>query len=134
MLATGGRSRKQSPMHPQPCLDEAALAKLLKLGGPKFAGNMVDLFLGYAPTKLAEALAAEAKGDCAGVHDAMHPLKTSAGHVGALAVRALAMEIEQLARAGERGRLPGLLTGLEAAMGEVTPRLREWRAGKVISD
>ena len=114
-------------MNPQPCLDEAALARLLKLGGPKFAGNMVDLFLGYAPTKLAEALAAEAKGDCSGVHDAMHPLKTSASHVGALAVRALAVEIEQLARDGERERLPDLLTALEAAMSEVTPRLREWR-------
>lgn len=111
-----------------PCLDEAALAKLLKLGGPKFAGNMVDLFLGYAPTKLAEGLAAEANGDCAGVHDAMHPLKTSASHVGALAVRALAVEIEQLARDGERNRLRELLTSLDAALAEVVPRLREWRA------
>ena len=117
-----------------PCLDEAALAKLLKLGGPKFAGNMVDLFLGYGPTKLAEGIAAEAKGDCAGVHDAMHPLKTSASHVGALAVRALAVEIEQLARAESRERLPELLAQLEVAMADVLPRLREWRAREVISN
>ena len=94
---------------------------------------MVDLFLSYAPTKLAEALAAEAQGDCAGVSDAMHPLKTSASHIGALAVRALAVEIEALATAGERERLPELLTALEAAMSEATPRLREWREGNVIN-
>jgi HPt (histidine-containing phosphotransfer) domain-containing protein len=114
-------------MHSLPSLDEQALAKLLKIGGPKFAGNMVDLFLGYAPTKLAEALAAEAKGDCAGVQDAMHPLKTSASHVGAVAVRALAVEIEQLARSQERARLPERLAVLELAMSEVRPRLLEQR-------
>ena len=115
-------------MHPQPSFDEQALAKLLKLGGPKFAGNMVDLFLDYAPTKLAEALAAEAKGDYAGVADAVHPLKTSASHVGAGAVRGLAVEIEHLARADERARIPELLAALERALSEVKPRLLEQRA------
>ena len=115
-------------MHPLPSLDEQALAKLLKIGGPKFAGKMVDLFLDYAPTKLAEALAAEAKGDYPGVEDAVHPLKTSASHVGAVAVRALAVEIEQQARAGERARIPELLAALELAMSEVKPRLLEKRA------
>lgn len=112
-----------------PSFDDAALAKLLKLGGPKFACNMVDLFLSYAPTKLAEGLAANAKGDCVGVHDAMHPLKTSASHVGALAVRALAVELEELARAGAKERLPELLSKLEAELAAVIPRLREWRTG-----
>ena len=50
MLAARGPTRKQSPMHPPPSLDEEALAKLLRIGGPKFAGNMVDLFLDFAPT------------------------------------------------------------------------------------
>ena len=81
----------------------------------------------------AEALAAEATGDCSGVHNAMHPLKTSASHVGALAVRVLAVKIEGLAMAGERERLPELLTALEAAMSEVTPRLREWGEGIVVT-
>ncbi len=110
-------------MHPPPSFDEQALAKLLKIGGPKFAGNMVDLFLDYAPTKLAEALAAEAKGDYPSVEDAVHPLKISASHVGAQAVRALAVEIEQLARAEERARLPERLVALELAMSEVKPLL-----------
>ena len=128
MLAARGRARKLSAVHPLPCLDDAALAKLLKLGGPKFAGNMVEIFLGYAPTKLAEAQAAEAKGDYAGIEDAMHPLKTSASHVGALAVRALAVEIEQQVHAGERARIPELLAELEEEMDAVKPLLLEKRA------
>lgn len=114
-------------MHPPPSFDEQALAKLVKLGGPKFAVNMVDLFLSYAPTKLAEALSAEAKGDYAGVADAVHPLKTSASHVGALAARALAVEIEDLARADARARIPELLAALEHAMSEVRPLLVKQR-------
>ncbi|MEN9573426.1 MAG: hypothetical protein RL514_1281 [Verrucomicrobiota bacterium] len=116
-------AKRLATMHPQPSLDEQALAKLVKLGGPKFAANMVDLFLNYAPTKLAEALAAEVQGDYLGVADAVHPLKTSASHVGAQAVRTLAVEIEDLARADERARIPELLAALELAMSEVKPRL-----------
>ncbi len=115
-------------MHRPPSFDEQALAKLVKIGGAKFAANMVDLFLSYAPTKLVEALAAETKGDYPGVADAVHPLKTSASHVGAVVVRALAVEIEDLARADERARIPELLAALELAMSEVKPRLLEKRA------
>ena len=129
MLATRGQSRKLSPMHPVPCLDDAALAKLLKLGGPKFAGNMVDLFLDFAPTKLAAAVAAERKGDWQGVEDAMHPLRTCAGHIGALAVRTLAVEIESLAKSGDNAAIAPQLCALEQALNEVKPRLLEKRAG-----
>lgn len=121
MLAVGEPARKLSAMHSPPALDDEALAKLLLLGGPKFAGNMVDIFLGYAPTKLAEALAAEAKGDCVGVEDAMHPLKTCAGHVGAVAVSALAVELGDLAHAQDRVAIPLKLAALERAFAEVKP-------------
>ena len=115
-------------MQSVPSLDDEALTRLLRIGGPKFAGNMVEIFLDYAPTKLAEALVAEAKGDYTGVEDAMHPLKTSASHVGALTVRWLAVEIERLAHAGERARIPELLSDLERAMRDVRPLLLEKRA------
>jgi HPt (histidine-containing phosphotransfer) domain-containing protein len=124
---TGGRENNP-PMHPPPSLDEEALAKLLRIGGPKFAGNMVDLFLDFAPTKLAAAVAAERKGDWQGVEDAMHPLRTCAGHVGAVAVRTLAVEIEDLAHAGDSTAIALRLAALEQALGEVKPRLLEKRA------
>lgn len=115
-------------MQPVPSLDEEALAKLLRIGGPKFAGNMVDLFLDFAPTKLAAGLAAERKGDWQGVEDAMHPLKTCAGHVGASTVRTLAVEIEKLARAGDSAAIALRLAALERAMAEVKPVLQAKRA------
>ena len=109
-------------------LDEEALAKLLRLGGTRLAGNMVDLFLDFAPTKITEARAAEQKGDWHGVADAVHPLRTSAGHVGALQMQALAVEIETLARAGEATRIPDQLTAMADAFAEIQPKLREKRA------
>ncbi|MEQ2005459.1 MAG: Hpt domain-containing protein [Limisphaerales bacterium] len=115
-------------MNPPPSLDEEALAKLLRIGGPKFAGNMVDLFLDFAPTKLAAAVAAERKGDWQGVEDAMHPLRTCASHVGATAVRMLAIEIENLAHAGTSEAVAQRLAALERAISEVKPRLLENRA------
>lgn len=115
-------------MQPPPCLDEEALAKLLRIGGPKFAGNMVDLFLDFAPTKLAAAVAAERKGDWQGVEDAMHPLRTCANHVGAQAVRSLAVEIEDLAHAGDSAAIALRLAALERAISEVKSRLLERRA------
>ena len=123
MLAVSEPARKLSAMHSPPCLDDESLAKLLRIGGPKFAGNMVDIFLGYAPTKITEALAAEAKGDYTGVEDAMHPLKTCASHVGAVAVRALAVEIGDLAHAQDRVAIPLRLAALERAFAEVKPLL-----------
>lgn len=129
MLAARGRPRKHSPMQPPPSLDEEALAKLLRIGGPKFAGNMVDLFLDFAPTKLAAAVAAERKGDWQGVEDAMHPLRTCANHVGALAVRTLAVEIEDLAHTGAGAAVTSRLAALEQALSDVKPRLLERRAG-----
>jgi HPt (histidine-containing phosphotransfer) domain-containing protein len=89
---------------------------------------MVDLFLDFAPAKLAAAVAAERKGDWQGVEDAMHPLRTCAGHVGAAAVRTLAVEIENLAHVGDSAAVSLRLAELEQAISEVKPRLLERRA------
>lgn len=112
-------------MQTPPSLDEEALAKLLRLGGTRLVGNMVDLFLDFAPTKITEARAAEQKGDWRGVADATHPLRTSAGHVGALLMQALAVEIETLARAGEHTVIPARIAAIADAFAEIQPRLRE---------
>jgi HPt (histidine-containing phosphotransfer) domain-containing protein len=111
-------------MQPPPDLDEEALAKLLRIGGPKFAGNMVGLFLDFSPAKLAAAQVAERKGDWQGIEDAMHPLRTCAGHVGASAVRSLAVEIEDLAHAGDSAAVAQRLAALERALAEVKPVLQ----------
>src|SRR5258707_5849900 len=44
-------------------LEEAAVDRLRRLGGDQFAGQMIDLFLDYAQTKLADAQRASLAGD-----------------------------------------------------------------------
>jgi HPt (histidine-containing phosphotransfer) domain-containing protein len=99
--------------------DEAALTRLRELGGEDFAADMVRMFHQYAEAQLGQARTALAAGDIPGVERAIHPLKTSAGHVGATAMKGLCQEIERHGRAGEGGPLPELLDRLDAAYSQV---------------
>lgn len=119
------RAVKPSPAtmsDPAP-LDEAALNRLRELGGDDFAADMVRMFHQYAEAQLGQARAALAAGDVPGVEKAIHPLKTSAGHVGALVMKELCQEIEKHGRVGEGGPLPGLLDRLDTAYADVKPLL-----------
>jgi HPt (histidine-containing phosphotransfer) domain-containing protein len=69
-------------MNATPNLDPDALARLCRLGGGKFVGEMIDLFLDYGARKLVEARQAQSAGDLQGVAGGAHPLKSSAGNVG----------------------------------------------------
>ena len=61
---------------------------------------MIDLFLEYAGQKIVEARAAQVAGNLTGVEKAVHPIKSSAGNVGARRIQELALQIEELARQG----------------------------------
>jgi CheY-like chemotaxis protein/HPt (histidine-containing phosphotransfer) domain-containing protein len=106
-------------------LDEAAMDRLRRLGGDQFAGQMIGLFLDYAQTKLADAQRATLAGDCAGVAKAVHPIKSSAGNVGANRVQELAACLEETASGQQLGEVKRLLSDLEIALAEVKPRLEE---------
>ena len=110
-------------MNSQPQLDSAALARLCRLGGNKFACEMIDLFLDYAGKKVAEARAAQSLGNLAGVEKAAHPLKSSAGNVGASQVQELATRVEKAAALGQAGDVSECLTELEAAYASVSLEL-----------
>ena len=110
--------------------DPAALARLDKLGGGAFVVEMIDIFFGYVPTRLAAAQAALAAGDVAGIEQAVHPLKASSGHVGAIRVHELAKQIEHLAQERHGESLPTALQQLEAAYLEVKPFLEAARAAR----
>jgi HPt (histidine-containing phosphotransfer) domain-containing protein len=92
---------------------------------------MIDLFLDYAGKRIAEARAAQAAGNFAGVEQAMHPLKSSAGNVGAGRIQALATRIEELAEQGQGEALAALLSVLEQAFAAVKPELEENKRGLV---
>ncbi len=111
-----------------PNLDPAALQRLQRLGDKAFAAKMIDLFLDYAGKKIAEARAAQAGGDLAGVEKAVHPIKSSAGNVGARRIQELAMAIEGLAQQGRAEPLAALTTELEQAFAAVKLELEAKRA------
>lgn len=117
-------------MSAEACLDPLALDKLDKLGGAVFVLEMIDLFFDYAPTRLAAAEEALQAGNLAGVEHAVHPLKTSSGHIGACRVHRLAMQIEELTRARQGETIPALLAELEAAYLEAKPLLQAARAAR----
>lgn len=96
-------------------LDPAAVQRLQRLGGDEFVVKMIDLFAGYAREKLAAAHQAHAAGELEGVADAVHPIKSSAGNVGAKHVQDLARRIEDLARQSNGEPLAGLLEELDRA-------------------
>jgi HPt (histidine-containing phosphotransfer) domain-containing protein len=106
-----------------PPFEEAALEQLQKLGGDSFVHEMVRMFYGYSDEKLAAAREALTGGNLDGVEKAIHPLKTSAGHVGAAAMKEISQQIEQFSRNGEETTIPDLLTALEQAYSEVKPLL-----------
>ena len=106
-------------------LDASAVERLKRLGGTAFVVKMVDLFGSYGGEKLRAARAALETGNCVGVADAVHPIKSSAGNVGAKNVQALAQQIEQLARASNQEALPPLLADLEQAFANATRELEQ---------
>ena len=107
-------------------LDPRAIERLRVMGkGFKFVRDMIDLFLSYAPTKLADARAGLQAGDLHAVAESVHPLKSGAGNIGALAVQELAGQIEQLAIEQKADTLPALLQELELALGRAKSQLEE---------
>lgn len=115
-------------MNDDDCLDLTALDRLGKFKrGAQFVREMIDIFLGYGPQKIAEAHAAEQAGDLAAVGHAVHPLVSGAGNVGARVVRELAMRIERLARENDRPSIAPLLRELDEAYARAKVRLEEAR-------
>ena len=98
--------------------DPAAIERLFKLGGQKFALEMIDLFGSYGGKKLAEARQAQQAGNLTALADAAHPLKSSAGNVGAVRVQELAAQVESSAREQNAGRAGAQLDELERAFAE----------------
>ena len=102
-------------MNAPPDLDPVGIERLRRLGGAKFAGEMIRLFLTYVGDKVAEARAAQQDGDLTRVERAVHPIKSSAGNVGAVRVQQLASDTELRAKGGDAGAVAELVGELEAA-------------------
>ncbi len=107
-------------------LDPKALERLRLLGkGVKFVRDMIDLFLSYAPARLADARAGLQSGNLRAVAMAVHSLRSGAGNMGARAVQDLAGQIEQLATEEKADTLPALLQELDLALARAQSQLEE---------
>ena len=107
-------------------LDPQALERLRRLGkGGKFVRDMIDLFLSYAPARLADARAGLQSRDLHAVARAVHSLKSGAGNMGARTVQDLAGQIEQLATEDKAETLPLLLQELDLALARAQTQLEE---------
>jgi HPt (histidine-containing phosphotransfer) domain-containing protein len=84
-------------------LDPAAFKRLREFGGAEFLGEMIDRFMQYVPGRIAAARDALAKGDLPALAAAAHPVKSSAGHIGARRMSELALRIEEEASRGGNG-------------------------------
>ena len=115
-------------MNPDAAINAAALDRLVKLGGAKFALEMMSLFASYGGQKLAAARAACDAGNLTALAESVHPLKSSAGNVGAAQVQALAESVEALARAGDAETAAAQFNELEQAFAAALAGLETERA------
>jgi HPt (histidine-containing phosphotransfer) domain-containing protein len=106
-------------MIPHTQLDPAALERLRRLGGDAFTLKMTSLFLSYGAQKIGEARRALDAANLADLANAVHPIKSSAGNIGAVQVQHFAAQLEQLALDSQAETLPSLMANLEQAFASV---------------
>ena len=97
-----------------PLIDKAALDRLAGLGGDKLLHGMIELFLGNAPSRPADAREALDCGDAAALRASLHALKSSAGQLGATSVHEACVAGEELASRGELSACVAHLERIEA--------------------
>ena len=108
----------------EPTLDPATFAELEAAAGADFARELIGTFLEEAPLMLAELRSTLAAGNADAFRRAAHSLKSNSLTFGALALGAMAREVETKgmsgtasldALAGEYARAAAALTALRDA-------------------
>lgn len=108
--------------------DATVLEGLQTLGGVELARRMLALFLQYTPQRLTAAREGFEAGDLEAVGRAAHSLKSTAGHLRAARIQALASQIEALAITKQYEAIAEPLRALEAAYARVAPILEHHRS------
>jgi HPt (histidine-containing phosphotransfer) domain-containing protein len=91
--------------------------------------ELIGIFLGDAPARIAEVLDGCARGDFDLVERAAHALKGSAGNLGAIQVQALADQLQGAGRAADLAEVRSTAPALEQAFAEAAAELRAWVDG-----
>lgn len=95
-------------------VDPAAVERLLRIGGPEFVVEMIDLFLEHAPARTAAARDALEAGDMTALYRAAHSLKSTAANLGARSLQEIAAQVEALAADGDAEAAAPLLAKMAA--------------------
>nr|MBA3891282.1 Hpt domain-containing protein [Gemmatimonadaceae bacterium] len=103
-------------------LDEESLWSTVG-GDGAFLGDLVDLFMADAPTRLAELRAALANKDAAAMQFAAHSLKGASGSLAGTRVEALAKAVESLGRDGDMAAAGEVIDALETELAAFSRRL-----------
>lgn len=108
--------------------DPKALQRVRDMAGDDVARAVVTTFLESAPDRIRRAKDAAARGDAAGVRQALHSLVSSAGQLGGVELERLCREGMRSADASDAGltdvvagvrqALDGFLTDLRGALRE----------------
>jgi HPt (histidine-containing phosphotransfer) domain-containing protein len=107
--------------------DPDVLERLRVVGGPRLVRELIELFMRYAPERIAIAKAGIEQGDLGATQRALHSLKSSAGQLGVIAIQEGSSRGESLAANGDAA-------GAEAALAEIEalwPATREWLTEQV---
>ena len=121
-----------SPPDPrESVLDASVLKGLRELGGEDDPGlllELVELYLGDAPQRMAEIERALASGDWKLLERAAHTLKSASANIGALGLSSICQELELQARSGDPRRCASLRQSSAECLARVEAALRNLRA------
>jgi HPt (histidine-containing phosphotransfer) domain-containing protein len=110
-----------------PIIDSGTFAELQASAGEDFVGELIDTLFEEAPTMLAELRRASAAGEADAFRRAAHSLKSNANTFGALALAALARELELGGL--DAGKAADALARLDEEYRRVAAALAELRDG-----
>ncbi len=108
-----------------PIIDAAIFAELRASAGADFVRELVDTFLEEAPVMLAELKGALAAAQAEPFRRAAHSLKSNANTFGALALGAMARDLELGGL--DAAKVPGALDRLDQEYGRAAAALSELR-------
>jgi len=110
-------------------IDPARFAELQATAGADFVIELIDTFLGEAPTILAEMRAARDAADGDRFRRAAHSLKSNGNTFGALTLGELARELELGGLGADPARDLARIEALEAEYARVATALKERSRG-----
>jgi HPt (histidine-containing phosphotransfer) domain-containing protein len=105
------------------CIDNRALDRLRRQGGPVLVREIVKVFLEDAPQRLRDGRAGAKSGNLDAAGRAAHSLKSTAAALGAVDLKAISARIEQLAAANQGQAVDALLDEWDAAFAEAEREL-----------